>query len=94
MDLKSIIVVFGTIFLAELGDKSQLATLLFATKNAIGPATVFVAASLAVIATTGLAVIVGASLSRYVPANYLQYGSGIGFSSVVFWTIRQAWCNY
>ena len=93
MNLKSTIVVFGTIFLAELGDKSQLATLLFATKNAIGPATVFVAASLAVIATTGLAVMVGASLSRYLPATYLQYGAGIGFVLVGFWSIWQAWCN-
>ncbi len=93
MDLKSTIVVFGTIFLAELGDKSQLATLLFATKNAIGPTTVFVAASLAVIASTGIAVMVGASLSRYVPANYLQYGAGIGFLLVGFWSIWQASSN-
>ncbi len=93
MDFKSAMVVFGTIFLAELGDKSQLATLLFTTKNAIGPATVFVAASLAVIATTGLAVIVGASLSRYVPANYLQYGAGCGFLLVGFWSFWQASSN-
>ncbi len=61
MDEKSTMVVCGTIILAELGDKSQLATLLFAAKTAIEPPTVFVATSLAVVATTGPAVIVGAS---------------------------------
>lgn len=90
MNLKSAAIIFGTIFLAELGDKSQLATMLFAAKTALGPLVVFVAASLAVITSTGLAVIVGTSLSQHIPAAYLQYGAGIGFLLMGGWSIWQA----
>ena len=49
MDLKVLFVVFGTVFLAELGDKTQLATVLFASKPSVSLVTVFVGASLALI---------------------------------------------
>ncbi len=50
MDLKLFLTVFGTVFLAELGDKTQIATLLFATRENAALCTVFAAASLALIA--------------------------------------------
>ena len=46
MDGKLFVAVFGTVFLAKLGDKTQLATLLFATRESVSLWTVFAGASL------------------------------------------------
>ena len=50
MELKALLTVFVTIFLAELGDKTQLATLLYASDKDVAKLTVFLGASLALIA--------------------------------------------
>jgi putative Ca2+/H+ antiporter (TMEM165/GDT1 family) len=71
MDWKLLLTVFGTTFLAELGDKTQLATLSFASANK-HPLTIFLGGSLALICTTLLAVVVGAGLQRVVPARVMH----------------------
>jgi len=90
MDMKLFLAVFGTIFLAELGDKTQLATLLFATKQPMGLLTVFVGASLALMASTGLAVLGGSLISHYVGPRYLSYAAGVGFILIGIWTVWRA----
>ncbi len=90
MDLKTLAVVFGTVFLAELGDKTQLATMLFASRPSVSLATVFAGAALALIASTALAVAAGSVLSNYVDPRYLSYVAGVGFILVGVWTIVQA----
>jgi len=90
MDLKTLAVVFGTVFLAELGDKTQLATVLFASRPSVSLATVFAGAALALIASTALAVAAGSVLSNYVDPKYLSYVAGVGFILVGVWTIAQA----
>ena len=90
MDWKMLAVVFSTVFLAELGDKTQLATLLFASRESASIATVFLGASLALVAATGLAVFVGAALSQYVDTRYLSYAAGAGFIAVGAWTLYSA----
>ncbi len=90
MDLKTLAIVFGTVFLAELGDKTQLATMLFASRPSVSLATVFAGAALALIASTALAVAAGSVLSNYVDARYLSYAAGVGFILVGVWTIVQA----
>lgn len=83
-------VVFGTVFLAELGDKTQLATLIFATKESVSLVAVFIGASLALILATTLAVIGGSFVSHYVDPRYLSYAAGLGFIVIGIWTIWQA----
>ncbi len=87
MDIKLFAIVFGTIFLAELGDKTQLATLLFASKTPGNLFTVFLGASLALITTTVIGVAAGGLVSQYVDQRYLSYTAGVGFVLVGIWTI-------
>ncbi|RME66473.1 MAG: UPF0016 family protein, partial [Alphaproteobacteria bacterium] len=51
--------IFIAIFIAELGDKTQLATLMFSAEGGANPWLVFAAAAAALVAATGLAVLVG-----------------------------------
>lgn len=90
MDLKLAATVFGVVFLAELGDKTQLATLLFSAKSPESLMTVFLGASLALIATSALGVAAGGLVARYVSPNVLSYVAGAGFVIIGLWTIWQA----
>lgn len=90
MDLKLLATVFGTVFLAELGDKTQLATLLFAAKEGSSLLTIFIAASLALVATTAIGVMAGATVSKYLDPKYLSYIAGAGFILIGAWTIWRA----
>ncbi|HSN51437.1 MAG TPA: TMEM165/GDT1 family protein [Woeseiaceae bacterium] len=90
MDLKVLFVVFGTVFLAELGDKTQLATVLFASKPSVSLVTVFVGASLALILSSLIAVAAGSVISQYVDPRYLSYVAGAGFIVIGIWTIVAA----
>ena len=90
MDWKIFATVFGTVFLAELGDKTQLATVLFASRSAAALWTIFVAASLALVLTSAIGVAAGALVSQYVNARYLSYAAGVGFIVIGAWTIYQA----
>jgi putative Ca2+/H+ antiporter (TMEM165/GDT1 family) len=90
MDWKTFATVFGTVFLAELGDKTQLATLLFASKSPTTLWTIFVGAALALVLTSAIGVAAGAVLSDYVNPKYLSYGAGIGFIVIGVWTLYAA----
>lgn len=90
MDVKLLATVFGTVFLAELGDKTQLATLLFAAREGAGLFTVFIGAASALIATTAIGVAVGATVSAYLDPRTLSYATGIGFILIGTWTLWQA----
>lgn len=90
MDLKMFAVVFGSVFLAELGDKTQLATLLFASKDSVSLLTVFLAASLALIAATAIAVAAGALVSQHIDPKILSWVAGAGFIVIGTWTIWSA----
>ena len=90
MDWKVFATVFGTVFLAELGDKTQLATVLFAAKNTAGLWTIFVAAATALVLTSAIGVVMGGLVAQYINPKYLSYAAGIGFIVIGAWTLYQA----
>jgi len=90
MDWKILVTVFTSVFIAELGDKTQLATMLFASDKAVGKLTIFVGASLALILTSAIGVAAGSFVSQYVGSKQLQYVAGIGFIAIGIWTLFKA----
>ena len=91
MEYKVLLTVFGAVFIAELGDKTQLATMLFAADKQVSKLTVFVGASLALIAASGIAVFAGSVISEYISEKHLNYIAGIGFVGIGIWTLFKAW---
>lgn len=90
MDMKVLATVFVAVFIAELGDKTQLATLLFAADKEVSKLTVFVGASLALILASAIGVLAGGVVSQYVSEKYLHYIAGVGFVGIGIWTLIKA----
>jgi putative Ca2+/H+ antiporter (TMEM165/GDT1 family) len=90
MDLKVLLTVFVAVFIAELGDKTQLATLLFAADKEASKWTVFLGASSALIVAAGIAVLAGGVISQFISERYLRYLAGIGFIGIGIWTLAKA----
>lgn len=90
MDLRVFVTVFATIFIAELGDKTQLATLLYAAEAENPKLTVFVASASALVLTSALGVLGGVIISQYVTPKVLSWVAGVGFIAIGFWTISRA----
>ncbi len=78
MEWKLLVSTFAVIFLAELGDKTQLATFSLAAGGTSRWA-VFLGAALALIATSAIAVLIGEAVSRVVPLHWLRRGAGVLF---------------
>ncbi|MBM4133934.1 MAG: TMEM165/GDT1 family protein [Nitrospira sp.] len=82
--------IFVTVFLAELGDKTQLATLLFAADRHVSKVGVFAAASAALVLSSLIAVLVGSQLSLYVAPRVLKLVAGVGFVAIGIWVLFDA----
>lgn len=87
--MQTLLTIFLTVFLAELGDKTQLATVLFAADGKASPLWVFVAAAGALIASTAIAVVLGTMAEKYLAAVPLKLIAGIGFMVIGAWTIAE-----
>ncbi len=86
MDWKLFWITFGSIFLAELGDKTQLGILSFSATGK-SPMLVFMAASLALILSTAIGVLAGSLLSKYIDPKIMRMAGGLLFIAIGFWTI-------
>lgn len=85
--MQQVVIIFITVFLAEPGDKTQLATVLFASDKQLSPLLVFVAAAGALIASTAIAVTLGTFAEAYLSRVPLQLIAGIGFVAIGVWTM-------
>jgi putative Ca2+/H+ antiporter (TMEM165/GDT1 family) len=81
--------IFAAVFLAELGDKTQLATVLFASDGKTSPWLVFMAAASALVASTAVAVALGVAAERYLSGAPLKLIAGIGFILIGLWTVAE-----
>lgn len=79
MDLKLFATVFATIFAAELADKTQFATLLFASNAEHSKLTVFIGSALALVVASALAVFAGAMLSHWLKEKLMVHIAGVAF---------------
>jgi putative Ca2+/H+ antiporter (TMEM165/GDT1 family) len=79
-------ITFGPIFIAELGDKTQLGVLSLSAVSK-SPTTIFMAASLALISATLAGVLAGSLLSKFINPRFLKIGGGICFVLVGLWLI-------
>ena len=87
MDLKLFATVFSTIFVAELGDKTQLATVLYASDASHPKLTVFAASASALVLSSALGVLAGGFVSQFVDPKVLRWVAGLGFVAVGVWVI-------
>lgn len=78
---------FGAVFLAELGDKSQLLTLTFASRYRASH--VLLAVTVAAGVLQGLSVLVGNAVSRALPTDLVQIIAGLAFIGFAVWTLRE-----
>lgn len=80
--MKIFLTIFLSVFLAELGDKTQLATMLFASDAKTSHWMVFAAASAALVASTAIAVLLGAAAERHLSFLPLKLIAGFGFVGI------------
>jgi putative Ca2+/H+ antiporter (TMEM165/GDT1 family) len=81
--------VFGSIFLAELGDKTQLATLLYASGEGSSKVTVFLGSALALVLSSAIGVAAGSFLSEHVGQTALRWIAGVAFIAIGVWTLAR-----
>lgn len=83
---RAFLTVFTTVFIAEIGDKTQLATMLFASEAKVSKWVIFAGSALALTLAAGIGVLVGAQLEKFVSPKTLKVVAGIGFIAIGLWT--------
>ena len=87
LDVRLFGTVFVSIFVAELGDKTQLATLLYASQAEHPRLTVFLAAASALVLASAIGVLAGGWLSQHVSERALKWVAGAGFLAIGAWIL-------
>jgi putative Ca2+/H+ antiporter (TMEM165/GDT1 family) len=87
MHWRTFATVFVTVFIAEIGDKTQLATLLFSADKQVSKWVVFAGSALALTAAAAIGVLVGSQLERFISQKVLKSVAGVGFLAIGAWTL-------
>lgn len=90
MDLKLFGTVFITVFIAEIADKTQIATLLYASSAQHHKLVVFLGSAIALCLASAIAVFAGSALSHWINGRVLTRLAGIAFIAVGVWTLIRA----
>jgi putative Ca2+/H+ antiporter (TMEM165/GDT1 family) len=85
--MKTYLAVFASVLVAELGDKTQIATLLYATDPSASKLGVFLAAAAALVLSSAVAVAVGAHAGDWISPKLLRTAAGLGFIGVGVWVL-------
>jgi len=91
MEWKLFATVFGAIFIAEMADKTQLVTLLFAADKGVSKLTVFFGAALALVLTSAIGVAAGSLVSQLINARIMSMIAGAGFIVIGVITLYHGW---
>ena len=76
--LKVALTTFATVFLAELGDKTQLATMLLVAQGK-SPLAVFLGSASAPVVSSIVGVLAGGVIAKYIPEIWVRIAAGSGF---------------
>jgi len=87
MELKAFFIIFVSVFIAEIGDKTQLATFGFAADTEQSKWMVFAASALALILSSAIAVLAGEAITHYIGEKTLKIVSGCLFIAIGVWTL-------
>lgn len=87
--MSNLLAMFVTVFLAEFGDKTQVATLLFASERKMSPLMVFLASGGALLLSAAIATFFGTMAGRYLEGVPFKLIAGIGFILIGVWTVVQ-----
>ena len=93
MEWKLFITVFGAIFVAEMADKTQLVTLLFAADKEVSKLTVFLGSALALVLASAIGVAAGSLLSQVINARMMSMIAGVGFIVIGIFSFYHGWQN-
>ena len=85
--MRAYLAVFVTVFLAELGDKTQVATFLFATNPGASKLGVFAAAAAALLVSTMLAVVIGGQVGTLLALERIKLLAGAAFIGIGLWML-------
>ncbi len=83
-------ITFLTVFVAEMGDKTQLATLLMSAQSK-SPWAIFLGSAGALVTASLLSVVLGSSLGQIIPSDWLHWLAGTGFLVIGGYVLWQEW---
>ena len=87
MEWKLLLTVFGSIFVAEMADKTQLVTLLFAADKDVNKWVVFLGSASALVLASAIGVLAGSMLSHVISVRMMSMVAGSGFILIGAWTL-------